>query len=192
MNTLIPLADGVEEMEAVIVIDVLRRAEWNVVTAGFYDGAVTASRGVRLLPDVLWSELDPEEFEMIVIPGGADGVRRLRENKAVMETVKFFQRRERWISAICAGPLLLESAGILRGRRVTAHPAVIAELKTAIVEEEAVVRDGRIITGRGPGAAMLFALTLVACVKPAMSGALAEAMVCAPDIGEALSRIMDS
>ena len=76
-DVLVPLANGVEEMEAVIIIDVLRRAQWTVVSAGIDDGVITASRGVRLLPDKPWAEIDPAAFEILMIPGGGPGVERL-------------------------------------------------------------------------------------------------------------------
>ncbi len=189
MNALIPLADGVEEMESVIITDVLRRAGWDVVTAGFEEGVVTASRGVRLQPDVLWADVCEREHDMLIIPGGAEGVRRLCEDSTVLDTVRRYSRQERWIAAICAGPMVLETAGILRGRRVTSHPSVIDMIKTASVEASPVVLDGRLVTSRGPGTALMFALALVACESFKTAETLADAMVCAPETMESLNRM---
>ncbi len=187
MNALIPLADGVEEMEAVIITDVLRRAGWDVVTAGLEKGVVTASRGVRLQPDVLWSDVCGQVYDMLIIPGGVEGVRRLCEDSTVLDTVRRYYRQDRWLAAICAGPLVLETAGILRGRRVTSHPAVIEKIKTASVEASPVVMDGRLVTSRGPGTALMFALALVACESFKTAATLADAMVCSPEIRESLN-----
>ncbi len=190
MKVLMPWADGMEEMEAVIVTDVLRRAGWQVVTAGLRDRPVVASRGVRLLPDAVWAAVCGDDFDMLVIPGGAEGVRRLCADASVLETVRLFQRRDGWIAAICAGPMLLEAAGVLAGRRVTAHPAVAGGWVSVRGTQTPVVRDGRLLTSQGPGTALLFALTLVACIEPGRVAAMADAMACGPEIKSALSAIM--
>ncbi len=192
MDTLIPLADGAEEMESVIITDVLRRAGWQVVLAGFAEEPVVASRGVRLLPDALWSDVRQRDYDMLIIPGGAGGVERLCAEASVLETVRAYDKQERWLAAICAGPLVLETAGILKGRRVTSHPAVADRIKTASLEEAAVVRDGRLLTSRGPGTAILFALALVACESVEIADSLADAMVCDPEIRETRNRLFES
>jgi 4-methyl-5(b-hydroxyethyl)-thiazole monophosphate biosynthesis len=163
-NVLIPLANGVEEMEAVIMIDVLRRAQWKVVTAGIDDGVVTASRGVRLVPDQPWANLDPSEFDVLMIPGGGPGVERLLKEPRFLETIREFSRAGKWIGAICAAPLTLQAAGILQGKRVTCHPAVAASLTATPRLDDRVVVDGHLVTSQGPGTSMEFALTLVRLV----------------------------
>lgn len=188
MKVLIPLAEGFEEMEAVTVVDILRRAGWEVVTAGFSEGPVAASRGVLLQPDALWSDVRDKDFDILLIPGGADGVRRLCGDETVLEKVRLFHDRDNWLAAICAGPLVFEAAGILSGRRVTAYPSVTDRLASAVIEDTAVVRDGRLITSRGPGTAVLFGLTLVACLEPGKADAIAAAMVCGPEVTEFLAR----
>ncbi len=189
MNALMPLADGVEEMEAVIMVDVLRRAGWDVVTAGLHEGTLTASRGVCLKPDCAWSDVSAAEHDMLIIPGGLEGVRNLAENASIMDAIRTYAREDRWLAAICAGPLLFEAAGILAGRRVTAYPSVCAQLKSATIQDRAVVRDGHLVTGRGPGAALLFALTLVACLDAAKALELADSMVCDEGIKQSLSEV---
>ncbi len=163
-SVLIPFADGVEEMEAVILVDVLRRGGLEVTTAGMADGPVTASRGVRLLPDRAWSDVQPNSFEALAIPGGAEGVNRLKADARILEAVRSFHRHGKWIAAICAGPLVLQEAGILQGRRITCHPAVADRLTATPRTEERVVIDGNLVTSQGPGTSFEFALALVRCL----------------------------
>lgn len=162
-KVLIPLAPGCEEMEAVILIDTLRRAGWEVVAAAIEDGPVRCSRGVRILADARWRELDPIEFDLLVIPGGKSGTERLLEESALLEAVRIFDLAEKPIAAICAGPLVLEAAGVLAGRCYTSHPSVADEFQDGErVASPAVVEDGHIITSQGPGTTFAFALALVA------------------------------
>lgn len=177
-RVLVPLANGVEEMEAVIIVDVLRRAGWTVVTVGLEPGPVTASRQVRLLPDAVWPAGPMQAFDVLVIPGGAAGVERLAAHAGVLDAVREFSVANRWIGAICAGPLVLQAAGILRSRQVTCHPAVAGRLTVTKRRPERVVVDGRIVTSQGPGTAMEFALALVRLIDGADKAAsLATSMV---------------
>jgi len=164
---LIPLADGVEEMEAVIVIDVLRRARWEVTAAATGDRlAITASRGVHLVADILWQDVGSlDRFSGIVIPGGAGGTQALCADRDVLGALKTFNRTGRCIGAICAGPLVLQAAGILAGRRFTCYPGVEKEIHGAVHETANVVRDGNLITSRGPGTAFDFALAMIAAAE---------------------------
>lgn len=164
-NVLVPLANGVEEMEAVIIIDVLRRAQWKVVTAGIDDGVVTASRGVRLVPDQPWAGLDPSGFDVLMIPGGGPGVERLIKDARFLATIREFDLAGKWIGAVCAAPLTLQAAGILRGRRVTCHPAVADRLTVTPRLDDRVVVEGRLVTSQGPGTSMEFALAMVRLVE---------------------------
>lgn len=159
-----PLADGVEEMEAVIIIDVLRRARWEVVSAGIHGDVVNASRGVKLLPDTEWRNIDPASFDVLILPGGSEGTNALCSDETVLETIRSFVREKKPVAAICAGPLVLESAGILKERRATCHPAVRDRLISARVQDDRVVIDGRIITSQGPGTAFEFALAIIRLV----------------------------
>jgi len=165
MKALIPLADGVEEMEAVIMADVLRRAGWEVTLAGLKPGAVTASRGVRLLPDTEWKDVRPGDFDALLLPGGSVGARHLAEHEGVQAAIRAFDAPGRLLGAICAAPLALQAAGVLRGRRATCHPAVRGQLTQAETVEARVVEAGTIITAAGPGVAFEFALALVARVN---------------------------
>lgn len=177
-NVLIPIANGTEEMEAVITIDILRRAQWNVVVAGVDEGPVTASRGVRLIPDRGWLEINPADFDILMIPGGAPGVERFLSFAPLLETIRTFHGAGKWIGAICAGPLTLQAAGILAGKKATCHPGVAARLTAARRLDERTVVDGRIITSQGAGTTFEFALTLVRLVDgPDKAKTIADSIV---------------
>ncbi len=178
IQVLVPIADGVEEMEAVIAIDVMRRAQWDVCVAGLKEGAVTASRRVRLVPDIAWDAIDPASFDVIVIPGGAGGVDILRRDDRVLSAVRNQAGAGKYVAAICAGPLVLQAAGILDGRRVTSHPSVAAQITACERVDDPVVVDGRVITSQGPGTSFDFALTLVRELDGAEQAVkLAQAMI---------------
>lgn len=162
-TVLVPLADGCEELEAVTVIDLLRRAGIDVTVAGLDGDTVTASRGVKLVPDTSLDEALRQEYDMVVLPGGAGGAERLGRDDRVRELLLRMADSERFTAAICAGPKVLAGAGLLEGKRATSFP----NAKDFVVEhgadysEEPVVQDGKIITSRGPGTAMDFALSLI-------------------------------
>jgi 4-methyl-5(b-hydroxyethyl)-thiazole monophosphate biosynthesis len=165
-NVLVPIADGSEEMEVVIAIDTFRRVPWKVTAAGIEPGIITASRGVRLMPDAAWSEIDPSAFDILVIPGGKAGADALSRNERVLEAVRSFVHEKKWVAAVCAGPLVLQAAGVLAGRRATCHPAVsLAQTKRL---EKRVVIDGRLITSQGPGTTLEFALAIVREIEGAL------------------------
>jgi len=177
-KVLIPLADGFEEMEAVIPIDMFRRAGWTVVAAGMTDAAVTASRGVRLVPDKSWKDIVPSSFDILVLPGGAKGAQFLASNHEILAAVRDFAKANKIVAAICAAPLVLQAAGVLAGKRATCHPAVTAQMKACTILNDAVVIDGNIVTSRGAGTAFEFALTLIEIVDgPVKAQSIAESIV---------------
>ncbi|MEN8213783.1 MAG: DJ-1 family glyoxalase III [Pseudomonadota bacterium] len=163
-RVLIPLAQGCEELEAVTLIDLMRRAGIEVITAGLDAQPVTASRGVRLIPDVLLDDVLEQEFDMLVLPGGLPGADHLDDDRRIHALLKKTAQSGRYTAAICAAPKVLAHAGLLDGRRATSYPGVIdaMALPTTTLSEDAVVTDGRVVTSRGPGTAMEFALTLIA------------------------------
>lgn len=163
-KVLVPLADGVEEMEAVIVIDVLRRAGWEVAGVGLREGPVTASRGVKLVPDRTWSEVEPGSFDVLMLPGGAGGTAALAADVRVLEAVRGFVKAGKHVGAVCAGPLVLQAAGVLAGRRVTCHPAVAGKLTATAWVADRVVVDGKLVTSQGPGTSFEFVLAMVRLV----------------------------
>jgi len=162
IRALVPIADGCEEMEAVIVTDTLRRAGWNVVLAGLHGaGPVTASRKVKIIPDARWEDLDLLSFDLLVLPGGAGGTKALCEHDGVQEAIRVFDIEEKWIAAICAGPLALHKAGVLKGRAFTCFPGVEKEMRRPDRSDEPVVVDRNFVTSQGPGTAFAFALKLI-------------------------------
>lgn len=161
-KVLVPLAEGCEEMEAVIIIDTFRRAGWEVSAVGLESGPVRASRGVQLLPDCSWEEIRPEEFDLIVLPGGGGGTDRLKADERVINTVRTFHADGKWVAAVCAGPLVLQEAGLLDGRRATCHPSVAEQLTSADRVSDRVVIDRGVITSQGPGTSFEFALAIIA------------------------------
>jgi 4-methyl-5(b-hydroxyethyl)-thiazole monophosphate biosynthesis len=162
-RALIPLAPGCEELEAVTVIDLLRRAGIEVVTAGLVDGPVQASRGVVLVPDTTLDAVLEQPFDMVVLPGGQPGSDNLERDPRIRRLLERMAGGDGYTAAICAAPKVLASAGLLAGKRATGYPGVLEGMPQAQVELDPrpVVRDGRVITSRGPGTAMDFALELI-------------------------------
>jgi 4-methyl-5(b-hydroxyethyl)-thiazole monophosphate biosynthesis len=162
-RVLIPLAQGCEELEAVTIIDLLRRADIQVITAGLEKGPVTASRGVVLLPDTTLDEINGDDFDMLILPGGLPGADHLDNDPRIHQLIRQFSERGGYTAAICAAPRILAHAGALDGKRATSYPGILnaMELPVVNVVSEAVVQDGQIITSRGPGTAMDFALKLI-------------------------------
>jgi len=162
-KALVLLANGCEEMEAVTTIDILRRGGVEVTVAGVTDGVITASRGVKLVPDVpLNDALRQGPWDMVVMPGGMDGTRALTEDQRVQALLKETHGSGRILAAICAAPMALERAGLLKGRRFTAYPGVLkVDAGGGTYTGKRVEVDGNVVTSRGPGTAVDFALNLV-------------------------------
>ncbi len=162
-RVLIPLAEGCEELEAVSIIDLLRRAGIEVVTAGLRDGPVTASRGVVLVPDTTLEDVLDDDFDMIVLPGGLPGADHLDNDSRIHRLLVKMANSGKFTAAICAAPKVLANAGLLDGRSATSYPGFIdkMELPATKVLQQPVVVDGRVVTSRGPGTAMDFALELI-------------------------------
>lgn len=153
------LAEGAEEMEVVILVDVLRRGGVAVTLAGLDDAApVRCSRGVTLVPDVALVDA-PSDPELLVLPGGAGGAERLAASSAVGAWLRAQESSGRLVAAVCAGPIALATHGVFVGRDRTAHPSVASRAEVSDVR--ALVRDGTLFTGNGPGACFDLALTLV-------------------------------
>jgi len=168
-TALVPLADGCEEIEAVTIIDLLRRAGVDVTTAGLTPGIVTASRGVKLEPDTVLDAVMDHDFDLIVLPGGGGGADRLRADARILDMLKRQARAGRWLAAICAAPKVLAAAGLLDGRQATSFPGHLEGLEIPDLgySEQPVVRDGNLLTSRGPGTAMDFALALIEVLEGA-------------------------
>ena len=162
-RALVLLAQGCEELEAVTVIDLLRRANIQVTTAGLDPHVVVASRGVKLVPDTTLGEALKHEYDMVVLPGGLPGADNLANDPRVVDLVRRMAKAGAFTCAICAAPVVLAKAGVLAGRRATSYPGCLDQLGLPDVTYtgEAVTRDGNVITSRGPGTAMDFALELI-------------------------------
>lgn len=162
-KVLVPLAEGCEELEAVTIIDLLRRAGIEVVTAGLQPGIVKASRGTQLVPDATLDAVLRVEFDMIVLPGGMPGAQHLREDPRIIALLKKMAEQGKYTAAICAAPTVLAEAGLLVGKRATSYPGFLDKLDVPGMAylKDAVVKDGKILTSRGPGTAMDFALALI-------------------------------
>jgi 4-methyl-5(b-hydroxyethyl)-thiazole monophosphate biosynthesis len=162
-KVLVPLAEGCEELEAVTIIDLLRRADIDVVTAGLQEGAVTASRGVGLVPDTTLDAALQDEYDMVVLPGGLPGAEHLENDARVTELCKKMVDSGKFAGAICAAPVVLAKAGVLSGKRATSYPGFLDKMDLPDVKctGGAVEIDGKIITSRGPGTAMDFSLAII-------------------------------
>jgi 4-methyl-5(b-hydroxyethyl)-thiazole monophosphate biosynthesis len=159
-KALVILAEGFEEIEAVTVIDVLRRAEIEVTVAALGSSPVRGAHQIEIAADTVLGAVDAARFDALVLPGGMPGAKHLREAPEVLELVRSFVRDGKLTSAICAAPTVLEAAGVLRGRRATGYPG--HALPSSVYLEQAVVEDGVLVTSRGVGTALEFALSLVA------------------------------
>ncbi|MEJ2038177.1 MAG: DJ-1/PfpI family protein [Desulfosarcinaceae bacterium] len=161
-KVLVPIADGSEEIEAVTMIDVLRRAGADVTVASVNDLKVTASRGVKLEADCLISECTDQAFDLVALPGGMPGAENLGDNQDLKRILLLQKERGGFYGAICAAPaMVLEPLGLLEGKKATSHPDHMARLESAVTVSSPVVVDGNCATSRGPGTALAFALTLV-------------------------------
>jgi 4-methyl-5(b-hydroxyethyl)-thiazole monophosphate biosynthesis len=162
-TVIVPLAQGCEELEAVTIIDLLRRAGIKVVTAGLDKQPVKASRGVVLIPDTSLGEVMDDEFDMVILPGGLPGADNLNLDPRIHTLLKKMVASDRPVAAICAAPKVLATAGLLDGKHATSYPGSLEGIATQGMkyETQAVVSDGNVITSRGPGTAMDFALALI-------------------------------
>lgn len=179
---LVPLAEGFEEIEAISIIDVLRRAELEVVVAGLTSESVCGAHGIVVAADRLLEGLDPATFDMLVLPGGMPGTTHLMEDARVLAAVRTLHAAGRLTAAICAAPMVLAAAGVVSGVPVTSHPSVRSKLGDADVRAEPrVLCSGPVVTSQGAGTAIEFALELVTqlCGRD-RADQIAAAMIVAP------------
>lgn len=175
-RALVLFAPGFEEIETVTIIDVLRRAGIQVVAAGTEAGVLEGAHGIRLTCDANAAELCAADFDAVVLPGGMANARTLASHQEAQRLIHEARDADRVVAAICAAPIALHTAGLLEGRKHTSHPVVQPELPEAGYCDERVVTDGRLVTSRGPGTSLEFALAVVA----ALAGAPRAAEVAAP------------
>jgi len=162
-RVLVPLAQGCEELEAVTIIDLLRRAQITVVTASLDEKPVLASRGVVLIADCRLDQVMDEEFDMIVLPGGGAGTENLNHDPRIHTLLKKLHAAGKYTAAICAAPKVLATAGLLENKQATSYPTVLTEMQLPTLRfiDAPIVRDDKVITSRGPGTAMDFSLSLI-------------------------------
>lgn len=162
-TVLIPLAEGCEELEAVTLIDLLRRAGITVITASLHQQSVTASRGVHLTADTTIANVIYDDFDMIILPGGQPGTTHLNEDAHIHAIIKRLAQSGKALAAICAAPLVLATAGLLDGKQATSYPGVLKQEQwpTIVLLDQSVVIDDNILTSQGPGTAMDFALAII-------------------------------
>jgi protein deglycase len=156
------MADGFEEIEAISIIDVLRRAELDVVVASVTGRLeVTGAHQLKILADKLFEEVNYDDVFMIVLPGGMPGASNLDAHEGLKAQIVKFNNENRPLAAICAAPLVYGNLGILNGKQAVCYPGFEKFMKGAEVMNQPVAESGNVITGRGPGAAIQFALKLV-------------------------------
>lgn len=156
------LADGFEETEALTVVDLLRRAKIYVDTLSVTDEYIVhGAHGINVQTEDLFDEVNFVEFDMIVLPGGMPGTRNLEEHNGVRRVVKDFIEEGKTVAAICAAPTILGNLGLLKGKRVTCYPTMETKIQGAVLTGAPVTVDGNIITGRGAGTAIDFALKII-------------------------------
>ena len=156
------LADGFEEIEALAPVDILRRAGLSVKTVSVMEEQVVAgAHGVPVLADVMFDEVNAEDAEMILLPGGLPGATNLDAHQGLSQMILDFAKEEKPLAAICAAPLVFGNRGLLEGKKATCYPGFETYLKGAQYTAALVEKDGNFITGKGPGAAMEFAFAIV-------------------------------
>jgi 4-methyl-5(b-hydroxyethyl)-thiazole monophosphate biosynthesis len=160
MRAMVPLAEGFEEIEAVTIIDILRRGHIDVTVAGVGGMRPAGSHQISIECDAPIEACLGEQYDAVVLPGGP-GTRVLRESAAVRDVITLHARRGALVAAVCAAPTVLEAAGLLEGNRATSHPDHARELKSCRYVEDDVVEDGNIITSRGAGTSIAFAAAVV-------------------------------
>lgn len=161
-KALVVLAAGFEEIEAVTVVDILRRANVEVTVAGLTSNVTEGKHGINVTPDTSIDEVDVTDFDAVVLPGGNPGYQNLRKDPRVAAMVKKAFSSNKIVAAICAGPTVLSDAGILEGKACTIYPGMEDELVNGggRPKQDNVVVDGNIVTSRGPATAFQFAFVL--------------------------------
>ena len=158
---IIPISNGFEEIEAITIIDVCRRADIEVTIAGVEDLEITGAHGIKIISDTTIDNISSNDFDMIVLPGGLPNAFTLAENEKVQSLLKEFKEKKRKIGAICAAPYALHKAGVLN-ENFTCYPSFEEKIKLdGYHPNDSVVIDNNVITSRGPATAMSFALEIV-------------------------------
>jgi len=159
MKVMVPLANGFEEIEALVVVDVLRRANIMVDTIGVIGSVIEGAHGVRVMVDKTLNQISDNEYDAIILPGGSPGYQNLGRSSKLMDIVKNFNKQGKLIGAICGAPTILAKEGLLDDKKATVYPGY--EKMLSYPRGNSVVIDDNIITSQGPGTAIEFALKIV-------------------------------
>lgn len=165
MKVAVCFATGYEEIEALAVVDILRRGKVEVIMMGVTGSEVTSARGVTVKMDQIIEEVNFEEIEMLVLPGGIPGVDHLESSSCLMAQLKAFKENNKWLAAICAAPSILGKLGLLGGQKATCYPGYEEQLIGCEHMRDSVVTSGKFVTGKGAGYSTLFALELLSVIK---------------------------
>ncbi|MCG6188480.1 DJ-1 family glyoxalase III [Maribellus maritimus] len=173
------LAEGFEEIEAISIIDVLRRADFKVITVSVTGNlTVTGSHEIPVVADELFENVNFDSIDMIVLPGGMPGAKNLNNHSGLKKQILEFNKNGKHLGAICAAPLVFGLSGILEGKNATCYPGFEENLEGALITEQPTVVDGNITTGKGAGVAIQFALKIVEELRGAEAAAeLAKKMI---------------
>ena len=180
VKVLVPLANGFEDVEAIAVVDVLRRGGIEVVTASIHDKRVVRSaRGIRMEADALFADAADDSYDAIILPGGGEGTENLKRSDALLTRLKLQKERGGLLCAICAAPTVLVAAEVLdEGQCVTCYPTCQMDLDRPWTDQPVVEHDG-VITAQGPGTALLFGLVILkTLVGEAVAQKVSRAMIC--------------
>ena len=165
MKVAVYFATGYEEVEALSVVDVLRRGDIEVVMVGVDGKTVVSSHQVSINMDVQIDEVNHEEIDMMVLPGGVPGVYNLAKNETLVKQLKAFKEQGKWLAAICAAPSVLGNLGLLQGEKATCYPGFEDKLLGCEHLEDRVVVSNHIVTGKGAGAALEFGYKILEVLK---------------------------
>jgi 4-methyl-5(b-hydroxyethyl)-thiazole monophosphate biosynthesis len=160
-TAIVLLAPGFEEIEAVTIIDLLRRADIEVTTASVTEKSVTGSHDITILADALIGACSQKEYDIVVLPGGLPGTTNLKESKSVIDLLQSQSEKNKLVGAICAAPTVFETAGLITGKKVTSHPSEKAAFVNSDYKTDNIVLDGNIITSRAVGTAIEFSLFII-------------------------------
>lgn len=161
VKTLILLAPGYEELEAVAIIDILRRASIEILIVGTVNDAIPSARGVKIIPDTDLESIKDQLFDMIILPGGIEGTENISNDQRAVSMLKRHIDQGKMVGAICAAPTIFDRHGISEGKTITCHPVCRSSVKHSVISDKRVIKDGQIITSQGPGTAIEFALEIV-------------------------------
>ena len=159
------LGTGFEEIEAITPVDLLRRANIDVLTVGLNGKTVFGGHGIGVEADITIDQMDLTDLEMLVLPGGLGGVASIRASKQAMDAISFAHQNSKYLAAICAGPTVLGDFGITDGKRCVCYPGCESGMGSASIANEPAVQDGLLVTGTSAGCAVKFALALICALR---------------------------